>query len=95
VTLDFSPHYTCGSLNKPAVISLNSINQLLYVMETCCVFPVVGAGFLNVIQMNFVLQRFELRSYYSLLHRNGNKFVGLVRFTTHVKYSSAQNCETV
>jgi hypothetical protein len=31
-------------------ISLNSINQLMFVMDTCCVFFDVRTGFLNVMQ---------------------------------------------
>jgi hypothetical protein len=36
-----------GSRGKAAIIFLNSINQMIVVMELCCVFCAVGTGFLN------------------------------------------------
>jgi hypothetical protein len=38
-----------------AIVSLNSMNHLIVVMETCCVFFEVGTDFLNTIYNNFVL----------------------------------------
>jgi hypothetical protein len=35
------------------VIFLNTVSQLILVMETCCVLPEVWTEFLNVIQMIF------------------------------------------
>jgi hypothetical protein len=35
---------------QTAIISLNSINQLIFVMETCCIFFEAGPEFLNVIR---------------------------------------------
>jgi hypothetical protein len=44
------------SFSEQTVISVNSINQLIFVMETCCVFFVVGTELLNIIYMKFGLQ---------------------------------------
>jgi hypothetical protein len=38
---------------------LNSINQLIFVMELPCVFFEVGTEFLSIIQMNFVLEKVD------------------------------------
>jgi hypothetical protein len=35
---------------QTAIISENSINQLIFVMELCCVLFEVGSGFLNNIR---------------------------------------------
>jgi hypothetical protein len=40
----------------------NSINRLIIMMETCCVFFEVGTQFLNIILMSFVLQRVKQHS---------------------------------
>jgi hypothetical protein len=38
---------------KTVIISLSSINQLIFVMETCCVFFEVWAEFLNTASFGF------------------------------------------
>jgi hypothetical protein len=42
------------------IISLNSINKLIFVMVKCYVFFEVGTGFLNIICMNFGIRRFKV-----------------------------------
>jgi hypothetical protein len=39
-----------------AITSLNSVNQLIFLMVKCGVLFEVRTGFLNIISMNFVLQ---------------------------------------
>jgi hypothetical protein len=45
------------------IISLNSINQMIFVMEMHCVFTGVGTEFLNIIKMTFRPQRINIRFY--------------------------------
>ena len=42
---------------QTAIISLYSIDWLVFITETECVYCAVRTGYLNVIQFNFVLQR--------------------------------------
>jgi hypothetical protein len=46
-----------------AIISLNSVNQLIFVMETH-VFFAVGTQFLNIIQMSSMLQGLCMHTQY-------------------------------
>jgi hypothetical protein len=34
-------------------ISLNSVNELIFVVENCCIFFEIRAEFLNIIQTSF------------------------------------------
>jgi hypothetical protein len=35
------------------ILTINSVNQLIFVMVKCCIFFAVQTGFLNIIQMSF------------------------------------------
>jgi hypothetical protein len=50
--------FMCFS-DRKAIISLNNINRLVFVMETQCVFFAVETEFLYVVYTSFRLQRFE------------------------------------
>jgi hypothetical protein len=43
------------------IISLNSINQFIFVMEMCCVFFEIGTESLNIIKMSFYFKRLTQR----------------------------------
>jgi hypothetical protein len=53
---------------KTAIISLNNINQLIFVMVKCGVFLEVWTEFLNFIQMSFSFKR--LKSFHGILIDN-------------------------
>jgi hypothetical protein len=38
------------------IILLNNFNNLIFIMETHCVFVAVGTEFLNIVHVGFVLQ---------------------------------------
>jgi hypothetical protein len=57
-TLHFVLYFVCLLLQS-AIISLNSINKLIFVMVKCCVFIAVRTEFLNVLLRRPWLQRFK------------------------------------
>jgi hypothetical protein len=57
---DCSDNTAQQSRRQPStIISLNSVNQLIFVMVKCCVFFAVRTELLNIVYMSFVLQRVE------------------------------------
>jgi hypothetical protein len=52
------------------IISLNSTDQLIFVIEKCFVFFEVGTEFLNIIQMSFSFKGliFKMHKHESLLY---------------------------
>jgi hypothetical protein len=49
---------SCDCKNEHWLLPLiNSINKLMFVTETGCVFFEVRSGFLNIIYINFLLER--------------------------------------
>jgi hypothetical protein len=56
----------CMNLWITAVISLNSIKQVAFVMEAQCVFCDIGTESLSIVCMNFVLERVKCLGLFSL-----------------------------
>ena len=68
----FSPHTVCICFlrisEQTAIISVCSINWLVCITETECVYCAVRTGDLNVIQLNFSVQRVSKLYPLSLIH---------------------------
>jgi hypothetical protein len=50
-----------------AIISLNSVNQLIFVMVKSCVFFAVRTEFLNTVQTNFIFKGLQLTYKYKVI----------------------------
>jgi hypothetical protein len=50
----------CMDLKQREIISLYTVNRLVFITETECVYCAVRTGYLNVVQINYCLSRTEI-----------------------------------
>jgi hypothetical protein len=78
-TVCFNINETCslpteGTYWRRMILTINSINQLIFVMGTRCVFLGVGIECLNIIKINFWLHRVSVFGHLPKLRRVENQY---------------------